>query len=369
MTPHETADWSPRQRALEAFGSSGEPLVTLYLPTPSQTATAEHRFDIRRRNAATRLDELDAPAGAAAAIDAVLAERTHDEGEALVVVASADEVIFQRDLIRPVDRTVVTVGPTPALLPLLAATQNDIVHVAVLLDRAGAEQWVRSGLGAAVEVASVDGDEEHIHRGHPGGWSQRRFQQRAENTWDSNAKEVAEELLATMPDEADVVVVGGDVRAVGFFRDHVPDHGLRFLEVEGSRSADHAAFLDRADVAVRTVAAERLTETLADVREGLAVGTAVAGDEALELLNQGRIDRLVVADDTFAVERTVDRFDFAVPMGGPTTPDGAGVMAPVTEGAVVLAVATGADVVVVSPGAALASGLDRGIAGFVRGER
>ena len=36
-----------------------------------------------------------------------------------------------------------------------------------------------------------EGDTEYIHRCHPGGWSQRRFQQRAENPRDDNANDIA----------------------------------------------------------------------------------------------------------------------------------------------------------------------------------
>jgi hypothetical protein len=36
-----------------------------------------------------------------------------------------------------------------------------------------------------------EGDTEYIHRGHPGGRSQRRFQQRAETPRDDNADDIA----------------------------------------------------------------------------------------------------------------------------------------------------------------------------------
>ncbi len=34
----------------------------------------------------------------------------------------------------------------------------------------------------------VEGETEYIRRGAPGGWSQKRFQQRAENTWEHNGQ-------------------------------------------------------------------------------------------------------------------------------------------------------------------------------------
>ncbi|MDF2741972.1 MAG: hypothetical protein K0S88_3342, partial [Actinomycetia bacterium] len=40
----------------------------------------------------------------------------------------------------------------------------------------------------------VEGEELHVTRSASGGWSQRRFQQRAENRWQQNAGAVAEAL-------------------------------------------------------------------------------------------------------------------------------------------------------------------------------
>ena len=50
-------------------------------------------------------------------------------------------------------------------------------------------KWVGIHGDSPEEVqVQVDGDELHIHRPHQGGWSQRRFQQRAENQWEANAQ-------------------------------------------------------------------------------------------------------------------------------------------------------------------------------------
>lgn len=365
MNPTTATD--DRQQLLDAFRHAGTELATIYLPSRSAVADAADRLAIRVGNVQSRLSELGASPELTQIVEDALADYDHAEGAGVILVAAPDGVVLRRVTFRPISRTVVEVGPTPHLLPTLAATQSDQPHLAVLVDRVGADAWSRVDLGEATDTTTLSGDELHVHRGHPGGWSQRRFQQRAENTWEANAKLVVEELLGDEADRPAVVAVGGDVRAVGFFRQHVPSE-IELLEVDGSRAADADAFLDRVDTAVRTWAASRLVEALDELRDAVGTGTGVAGDEVLPLLTQGRVERLFVADDTADPDRPTARFDFTMPavLDDGQAPKAAQVTeAPVTEGAVALAVATGAEVVVIPSGGV--ARLDGPVAGIARG--
>ena len=353
---------------LEPYRHCGRDIATVYLPTRSAVEDAQDRLDIRAKNVAAELDGRGASSELVDLVASALDGHDHADGEGLVLVATSEEILLEHPTIRPVARTVVHLGPTPLLLPLLAATRADRPHVAVLLDRTGADAWARTDLGSPIATETVIGDELHVHRGHPGGWSQRRFQQRAENTWESNAKQVIDEIVAVGDETPDVVVVGGDVRAVGFFRDHLPS-GIDVLEVEASRAAAHEAFLDRVDDAVRSLAAADLVDEVEQLREAIAVGTGVAGPETLVLASQSRLDRLYVVDDSFDGGRPTSRFDFAIPL---VVDDGYDrldsvddpIVAPRTDGAVCLALATGADVVVL-PATGVA-GVEGNIAGLRR---
>lgn len=343
-----------RSVILDAFRRAGEPLATVYVPTPSDRADAEHRLDIRRQNVVSELRSAGATDRLVEVLEAMLADRSHGDGEAVVLVGSESGPVLSRAMVRPVGRTIVSTGFTPLLLPMLAATQADVDHLAVLVDRTGAEIWTRSGLADPLDAATVEGDEVHVHRGHPGGWSQRRFQQRAENTWQANAKLVADEVASEGHDGSQLIVVGGDVRAVGFLVEYLPTTS-DIIEVDGSRSADHDRFLDAVDRAVRTVAAERLRARIRALTDAIGEGRGAEGPEVLELASQGRVDTLYVVDDSFAPDRPTGRFDFSVPMSVASDIDWTvsdAVEAPVTEGAIALAVGTGASVVVL-PGAGL----------------
>ena len=357
----------------DAVGDHVGTFATVYVPTPSTAADAEHRYEIRRKNVAAELERLNAGAAIVSAVTEALVHADHADATARLIVAvdtdGAAPVLIDRSMIRPLSRTSVTVGPVPALLPILEATQADLEHVAVLLDRTGGDLYARANLSSPLAVDEVEGDKVHIHRGHPGGWSQRRFQQTAENTWERNAKDVVDRLAEFHPDTT-LVVVGGDVRAVGFFTQHLPSR-YTVLEVEGSRAERPApaveAFLDHADLALRNRAAEQMVDELRAVREAVGVGTANTGAEALDMLTRGLASKLVVGNDHSRPDRRTARFDFSIPAfvenwDGLDQVDPT--VAPVTDAAVNLAHRLGAEVVV-APWAAMSS-FDWGLAAIER---
>ena len=338
-----TASTNRRTQLLDTYRSSGETIATVLIPARSDVEDAADRYEIRVKNARSALEGLGAGEAHLETVETALRSFGHADAASLALLATESEVIIADEMLRPVEELFVALGPTPSLLPLLAVTQIDVPHAAVLIDREGADLWFRDDLGTPVSTSTVDGDTEHIHRGHPGGWSQRRFQQIAENTWEENAKLVIEAVDDEGP-ATEIVVVGGDVRAVGFFTEHFPSRLGQLIVVDGSRAAGPDAFLDNADVALRTIAADRMTESIQRFRDALGQGRAVEGDEALIQLGRGLVDHLYVADDTQADDRWHRWFDFTVPMA---SEDGAGVRAPATDGAVAMAVATGAEVTVV----------------------
>src|SRR5438067_561092 len=89
-------------------------------------------------------------------------------------------------------------GLSPAAVP----------HLVVLVDRAGADVVAFSrraaahGAGGATvtTVGEESGSDPNLRKSNPGGWSQRRYQNRAENLWEQNAKSVADQV-ASLVDE------------------------------------------------------------------------------------------------------------------------------------------------------------------------
>ena len=199
---------------LRAISTESDWFVTMTIPAPSNLDHAQNRFEVEWRNARRQLsdrwthDEM-------ARLDDVIAGLRHHDAAAVVVVHARGGATFVELLDEPVSATTVHEGPLPRWATVLESRQRVVPHVVVETDRAGADL---TGFVGSVVLASetVDGETLHIHRGAPGGWSQRRFQQRAENIWENNARDVAD-AVATMARDvrAELVAIAGDVRADG----------------------------------------------------------------------------------------------------------------------------------------------------------
>src|SRR5690606_38527690 len=120
---------------------------------------------------------------------------------------------------------------------------------------------------------------------HAGGWSQRRFQQRAEEDWAATAREVAAEVERLFDEvDARVVVLGGDDRAVGLIRDDLPARVVERTQViEHGRADDGSEEAREADVRrlVATAVAQDTVALLERFREEIGQNDeAVAGAAA-----------------------------------------------------------------------------------------
>ena len=368
-------------RAITDLLDAPSPVVTTILDTRSDQPAAAQQLALRWRNVRRRLEGAGADEATLSAVDQELdAGGLHPGGSSLLLVAGGGQVLLSRHLPDPPagDLDQGFVGPIPHLVPLVQAEQAAIPHVVVLADRVGADLFGMTGpagrAGAqhiggedAVEV-TVDGDTENIQRSAPGGWSQRRFQQRSENTWERNAGDAADEVVA-LADElgAQLILVGGDERATTYLIDALPERlqpRTRRLE-SGSRaegaSIEHLS--EEVGRQVRTAAAERLTAVLAtlDEERGQHDRAAVGTAEVVAALQMATVETLLVHqspdDDRTAwvgpepVHLALDRTDLTAGMGV-TDP----VQASLVDACVRAALGTGAEVVV-APASKVRDGL------------
>jgi hypothetical protein len=279
------------------------PVATVVLSTPSATEEARDRLRIESKNARDRLEGQVSDETLAAFDEALSDPRTHAAGDGLLVFEGHGQAAVV-PLTGVDDDTQVWTGTLPRFGPLLAARQAAVPHVVVIADRGGADMEAVGPRGEHDEE-SVEGDREHIARSSPGGWSQRRFQQRAENTWEKNAAEVAAEVDRLRADVgARVVIAAGDERALQFLRDHASSELAEVLQfVDGAGRNDPNSFAEVADDvrrALKTVAAADTVAVLEHFQEVRSRGEAVAADgpdETLSLLSQGRVATLLVHDD------------------------------------------------------------------------
>jgi Bacterial archaeo-eukaryotic release factor family 2 len=252
------------QRLFEADG----PFLSLYLRTPGAVEDASQELatrwqSVRRHCAGEGVEEK--------ILDTVdpLVEGAYERGPALAVIAGLDGVLLTESLGRELPRdAVVSYGPLPHLVPLLAESQRQVSSVVVLTDRTGAQLAVRSP-GEGDRTATVEGTRSpHLTRSAPGGWSQPRYQRRAERLWKVNTAEVAEELTKVIDQVAPrFVAVAGDVRAVQLLVDQLPERAATLVHKIGGEFQDLGPALERADETAAELAAEDAGRVLARFAE------------------------------------------------------------------------------------------------------
>ena len=172
----------------------------------------------------------------------------------------------------------------------------------VLADRRGAD-IVAVRRERPPIVLETEGEDYPLRKVQAGGWSHRRYQQRAENTWEHNARNVATEIARVVERvDARIVVVAGDVRALELIREDVPKEIAEKLhEVRGGRSEDGSteAFEDAVDEAVVALV-RRDKESLLDAfqQELGQHDRAVQGaDRTLRALSMSQVEMLFVREE------------------------------------------------------------------------
>jgi hypothetical protein len=278
------------------------PFVTVYLGTEAAIEQAAQRNEQRWKALRRKLEADGAPAAALAAIDPLVPD-AHRQGRTLAVVADGTGARLVRHEPEPPMRDAGWVAALPRVGPMIEWAQSVVPHLVVLTDRAGADIVVFTRRAARTLSVGDDPDEPVLRKSHPGGWSQRQYQQRAENQWEHNAKEVADRV-ASLADEtgARLVVVAGDVRAVQLLEEHLPPRTRKLLkEVDGSR-APGAGLDDIADDVVKlaaTVVAEDTVEILRTFKEERGQrDLAAEGEKAtIAALAAARVDTLLIHDD------------------------------------------------------------------------
>jgi peptide subunit release factor 1 (eRF1) len=248
------------------------------------------------------LQAAGAPVALLESIDPLVPD-AHLNGECLAVVADATGPLVTEHEPDPPKFDVGRWTPVPVVRPLIEWRQSDVPHVVVLIDRRGADLLGFRRESPDVHIEAQGDDSDPIRKVSAGGWSQRRYQQRAEDTWEHNAKAVADRVVALVRMlDARLIVVAGDVRAVQLLRNDLPrELDDLVVVVSGGRdhdgSTDHVA--DEVTRQVATVAAADTVRVLEKFREELGQQDRASSgtDATIAALNEARCEVLLVPGD------------------------------------------------------------------------
>jgi hypothetical protein len=270
------------------------PFLTLLLPAPSHHADAAHRFEIQRKNALKAVSDQWSE-GQLQDLETTIAALPHDAGAAVIVIYTPDGPVLVEFMENPVEAALAFEGALPRLAPLIEARQRTISHIVVHVDLAGADLVAFDG-GSVVATNNVEGDTEHIHRGHPGGWSQRRYQQRAENTWDSNVGNVADAVMSLVAQtDARLIAIVGPTRAQSMLADALAD--CCDIDVVSIDAGDPDGGADEIVRMTADVAATETKQIIDQARESMSVQELDDAEQVLDALREGRVQTLLVHDD------------------------------------------------------------------------
>jgi peptide subunit release factor 1 (eRF1) len=272
------------------------PFLSVYLNTEAARENGPEEIALRWRGLADEAAAAGAGPDALAAIEPIVAD-AHLKGDGLVAFVSKTSLELRRFLPSAVPDGV-RYGPLPYLAPYIEWQQDNPRYAVVLSDRIGAEINVVGGFEVDENV-SVDGLEEPLTKVNPGGWSQRRYQQRAENTWEANAREVATELTAIVSDAGvELLVIAGDVRSRTFVKENLAID-LPLVEVDSEPVSSLEEIRDELEQAVAAYVGQTTRAAIEKFHEERGQDDlAVEGiDATLKALRIGQVDTLLVSRD------------------------------------------------------------------------
>jgi hypothetical protein len=273
------------------------PFLSLQLTTEAKVENASPRNVARWKNVRRELEEAGVPAGLLGQIDGIVPD-AHHWGQTLGLVANNSGVLLTRSFAElPERESVWQFAPLPSVAPMIEWDQRNAAHLVVVVDRAGAEitGWVHGRRELEEEDVEHDRHDPHLRKTKPGGWSQRKFQDKAENIWEEDAERVAQRV-AELYDEfgARVVIVAGEVRARALLKEKLrSDVAARLKEAEGEADDAEVKRLVATAVAEDTVA---LIEKFKEER-GQHDRAAAGATATLRALAAAQVDTLLVAND------------------------------------------------------------------------
>lgn len=288
------------------------PFVTAYFDATRASENGAREVELRWRQLRQDLAGRGAAEPDLAAIDSALTEHLEVGGRhGRVVVAALGEVLLNEVLAEPPARPRADVGPVPDLAPFAAARSTGTPYVLVVADHAGADlvgvpaEFAAAGIRPGAN--SVEGSRPYpIHKTGRDEWDERHFQNRVDNSWATNARDVAAEVRQQAQEVgAEMVVLAGDPRARSLLHEDVPavlDPSVEVVEIEAGARADGASE-ESLDTAVRQVLLQhswrRRREVLEHLQQNLGRERyAVAGvPGVVEAVRRAQVDTVVLSDD------------------------------------------------------------------------
>ena len=217
--------------------------------------------------------------------------------QGLAIFASSGSEFFDAiPLEAPFENHLLFIGSVPHLYPLAKLIDTYPRYAAVMLDTNKARILVFS-LAATERDQKIQN--EKTRRSQKGGWSQARYQRRAENFHLHHVKEVVDTLEKIVrEDNINHIVVAIEEVALPIFNEQLPKHLAEKIvdTVTLERNADGSNILETTLAALREKDAETDAEKVEQLMDAWqSGGLGVAGPEAtLTAFQMGQVEELII---------------------------------------------------------------------------
>lgn len=258
----------------------------------------------RWRNVQRSLEEAGTPDETVEAIGELVMEPTGMGGEWSRVVIATREGVVQDLLVPGRAPDAADWGPVPDLTPAVRGLSGTVPHAVIRVDRSGADIQVTGRVPADESTLTVEGDHDVLTKVAAGGWSQQRYQARAEDSWQHNAGKVAAAVDRLVTKQGlELVLVMGDVRAVAELEDQLGSHTAERLvrldtggRSEGiSEEAEHAAIEEA--LAAHRASAEAQVVARFEEQLGRAERAVEGLDSVTAVLQRAQVEELLLVDE------------------------------------------------------------------------
>jgi peptide subunit release factor 1 (eRF1) len=287
---------------LAALEPSPFPVISLYLSlATNQHGREEYQqfvrkvFNERAKALPEQSRERESFDHDATRIQEYLGNKDNPTAQAFAIFACSGSDLFEAiPLEAPINEHSLFISSVPHLYPLARLVENYPRYAAVMLDTNKARIFV-FGATAEREERIVN---EKTRRTSRGGWSQARYQRRAENFHLHHVKEVVDTLdkIVREEDIGHIVVAGAEV-AMPILREQLPKHlADKIVEIGNQDSGEGGSFVERAIAALRDKDAESDVEKVQELMDAWrSGGLGVAGPEAtLSAFQLGQVDELII---------------------------------------------------------------------------
>ena len=294
----------------DLFAGPG-PFATVHLDATRSKELGPQEVDKRWRALRAQLAEQGADDATLDAMEAAVGGHPEVPGaHGQLLVGAGGRLRYDVALGEVPRRETASWAPLPDLMPLVAQLGARVPYVLALVDRVGADVVVVGPDGAERERETVEGGTYPIRKVGVGGWAHLRYQHRAEDLWEANARRVAavvESAVHTRGVRA--VVLAGDVRAREALRKNLDERSAELVvELQTGGRADGIdeekldaevdAVVARASAEVDRAVLDRYAEARGRAESGVGDVLAAAGiADTVAALRQAQVDTLLLVDD------------------------------------------------------------------------